>query len=191
MRSSTPVQKCIAPSSQTAINGVTCGRPSGRTVDSQNIPACSRVRSASAHGVGDAFSLLNRWSSTVSGCSVDMFVSCRFMRPGETIICPGSILDRPVTLSWCSSPPDRPPPTVVQMHLLDTVPADAKMQTNRVYSCILQRRCLLRDCSFAGGTGERASSATIDRHIQRGRAATTRTDPPRARDRALRPCYEG
>jgi hypothetical protein len=52
LRSSGPVANQIAPACQTAISGVTCGRPSGRTVDSQKVSAARSCSSPSAHGVG-------------------------------------------------------------------------------------------------------------------------------------------
>ena len=45
-----PVQKYSVPLSQIAGSGVTCGRPSLRTVDSQNISDSARTLTTSAHG---------------------------------------------------------------------------------------------------------------------------------------------
>jgi hypothetical protein len=53
-----PVEKYRDPRSHTATSGVTWGRPSGRTVDTQNTPDRSRARRAVAHGVAVAFGLL-------------------------------------------------------------------------------------------------------------------------------------
>lgn len=50
LRSSGPVQKCNASSDQSPISGVTCGRPSGRAVDSQNTSARVSTATASDHG---------------------------------------------------------------------------------------------------------------------------------------------
>lgn len=49
--SSAPVEKYSTPSCQAASTGVTCSRPSGRTVDTQKISADSSCRRASAHSV--------------------------------------------------------------------------------------------------------------------------------------------
>jgi hypothetical protein len=53
-----PLLKYNAPSIQTATTGVTCGRPSARTVDTQNSPARSRRATASGQGAAWAFSSL-------------------------------------------------------------------------------------------------------------------------------------
>ena len=67
LRSSGPVQKYNAPSSQAPRSGVTCGRPFGRTVEIQYTSAPSRRSRPSAHGAGVAPSLLNRGSRSVVG----------------------------------------------------------------------------------------------------------------------------
>lgn len=58
LRSAGPVQKYIASSCHTANSGVTWGRPSGRTVESQNTSAPSMFRRPSAQSVGFAPGLL-------------------------------------------------------------------------------------------------------------------------------------
>src|SRR5690606_38886541 len=63
--SSGPVQKWTAPSSHTATSGVTCGRPSARTVVSQDTPALRRTATASSQVVAVASGSLNRGSSLV------------------------------------------------------------------------------------------------------------------------------
>lgn len=50
LRSDGPVQKCSAPCDQTPISGVTWGRPSGRTVESQYSFALSSSATASVQG---------------------------------------------------------------------------------------------------------------------------------------------
>ena len=71
-----PAQKCNAPSSQTVGSGVTCGRPSPRTVESQNISDLSRMFSTSAHGNGPApGSLKSPLNSTVGSLIKVPFVS--------------------------------------------------------------------------------------------------------------------
>src|SRR5690606_11878667 len=60
-----PVQKWTAPSSHTATSGVTCGRPSARTVVSQDTPARRRTATASSQVVAVASGSLNRGSSLV------------------------------------------------------------------------------------------------------------------------------
>ena len=57
LRSSGPVQKCSAPSDHTASSGVTCGRPSGRTVEIQNSSAFGEHRPVSDQGSAVAPSL--------------------------------------------------------------------------------------------------------------------------------------
>ena len=64
--SSSPVVKCIAPSNQTPISGVTCGRPSVRTVVIQYSSARSSARVVSSQLVAVAFGSLNRLSSLAS-----------------------------------------------------------------------------------------------------------------------------
>ncbi len=54
-----PAQKCSIPSAQIAGSGVTCGRPSRRTVDSQNISEADSARATSAHGGAVAPGWLN------------------------------------------------------------------------------------------------------------------------------------
>src|SRR4051795_8286652 len=67
LRSSAPVQKYSAPSSQTEISGVTCGRPSGRTVEIQNTSESCNRPSASDHPLAPAPALLKRESSSPRG----------------------------------------------------------------------------------------------------------------------------
>jgi hypothetical protein len=54
LRSCGPVVNQIASPCQTAISGVTCGRPSGRTVDSQKVSAATTCSRPTSHGVGVA-----------------------------------------------------------------------------------------------------------------------------------------
>ena len=72
LRSSVPMQKYIASSCHTANRGVTCGRPSGRTVESQNTSASSMCRRPSAQSVGVASGLLNPAWSSPTGISAAM-----------------------------------------------------------------------------------------------------------------------
>lgn len=58
LRSSGPVQKCSAPSDQTAGSGVTWGRPSGRTVEIQNSSASMSSAFASDQEAAVAFGSL-------------------------------------------------------------------------------------------------------------------------------------
>lgn len=58
LRSSGPVQKCSAPSDHTVGRGVTCGRPSGRTVEIQNSSDSASSASASDQGRAVAVSSL-------------------------------------------------------------------------------------------------------------------------------------
>src|SRR5207248_10839914 len=51
-------------------NGVTCGRPSDRTVEIQNNSAPSMVCSTRSQGVADAFGSLKRASSSAAGIAV-------------------------------------------------------------------------------------------------------------------------
>ena len=60
-----PVLKCSARSSQIATSGVTCGRPSRRTVAIENSCASRSTRSVSPQGVGSAPGSLKRSSSSV------------------------------------------------------------------------------------------------------------------------------
>jgi hypothetical protein len=62
-----PVQKWSLPSSQTAGSGATCGRPSRRTVDSQNISDLVNTSSTSAHGRAVAPGSLNSSYSCAVG----------------------------------------------------------------------------------------------------------------------------
>src|SRR5664280_2220130 len=78
LRSSGPVQKYIAPSTQTPSSGVTCGRPSGRTLDSQYNSAPANVARAWDHSVGSAFGLLKAVSSVTGSCSAMLL--CRSSR---------------------------------------------------------------------------------------------------------------
>src|SRR5438093_12624316 len=66
-RSSAPVLKYSASSSQAAISGLRWGCPSGRTVDSQYISARWRCPRASAQSTGFASGLLYRSSSSAAG----------------------------------------------------------------------------------------------------------------------------
>jgi hypothetical protein len=61
------VQKYSAPSSQIAGSGVTCGRPSRRTVDSQNISDFDSTPATSAQGGATAPGSLNPSFSSVAG----------------------------------------------------------------------------------------------------------------------------
>src|SRR5215211_4630057 len=80
LRSVRPVVKYRTSSNQTAAIGVTCGRPSGRTVDSQYTFAVARISRASSHGVAVALSLLNCGSSSVKG---SLSVIARLLLPGR------------------------------------------------------------------------------------------------------------
>src|SRR6516165_7064368 len=81
-----PAQKCSVPSSQIAGSGVTCGRPSRRTVDSQNIsvsdstPATSvQVRAAAPGSLNPSFSSA---VGSVSGIGALLYRgSCACTRP--------------------------------------------------------------------------------------------------------------
>ena len=79
--SSAPVAKWIASSSHTAMSGVTCGRPSARTVETQNSSARSRAARVSSQPVATASSSLNRVSSSVTGCCVSSPFRSRTGRP--------------------------------------------------------------------------------------------------------------
>src|ERR1700736_5256205 len=72
-RSSARVQKYIAPSSQIPSNGVTCGRPSGRTDDSQYTSASSSTLRPCVHSVGTAPSLLKPAKVVVGSRSITRF----------------------------------------------------------------------------------------------------------------------
>ena len=61
------MQKYTAASSAMPISGVTCGRPSARTVVSQYSSACSSTCAASRHGVGPASGSLKRLSIAAVG----------------------------------------------------------------------------------------------------------------------------
>jgi hypothetical protein len=65
-----PVQMCRAPSAQIAGIGVTCGLPSPRTVDSQNIVAPVSTRSTSDQDVAAASGELNAALSSPIGSGV-------------------------------------------------------------------------------------------------------------------------
>jgi hypothetical protein len=86
-RSSAPVQKYIAPSSQIPSSGVTCGRPSVRTDDSQYNSASSSNFRPCVHSVGAAPSLLNPAKVVVGSRSIT-----RFLLPPEHSCC--SVLDQ-------------------------------------------------------------------------------------------------
>ena len=62
-----PVQKCSASSSQTATSGVECGRPSARTVVTQNSSAFSITCCVAGHATASAPGSLKRSSSEVFG----------------------------------------------------------------------------------------------------------------------------
>ena len=61
------LQKWMVPSYQTATTGVTCGRPSLRTVESQKRSAVSRTRRVCSHDVTTPSGSLYRMSSVVMG----------------------------------------------------------------------------------------------------------------------------
>src|SRR3954468_22652932 len=61
----------MASSSQTATSGVTCGRPSARTVEIQNSSASSSARRVFSQSVATASWSLNRVSSSVTGCFIN------------------------------------------------------------------------------------------------------------------------
>src|SRR6266568_982227 len=61
----------MASSSHTATSGVTCGRPSARTVQIQNSSAVSSSRRVWSHPVATASWSLNRASSSVTGSRID------------------------------------------------------------------------------------------------------------------------
>src|ERR1019366_9038696 len=106
LRSSGPVQKYIASSCHTANRGVTCGRPSGRTVESQNTSASLMCRRPSAQSVAVAPGLLNPAWSSAAGISTAM--SIPFV---ENV---GLSLIDPVTTRshrWTHSPACREPVT--------------------------------------------------------------------------------
>src|SRR5262249_1090827 len=65
--SSAPVLNQMAPSTQTATTGVTCGRPSARTVETQNSSAAWRIRQVSAHSTATAAGSLYTLSKVVTG----------------------------------------------------------------------------------------------------------------------------
>src|SRR5262249_14133441 len=75
-----PVQKWIAPSSQTATSGVTGGRSSARTVVIQNSSAVSSTRRVSSHLVATASASLNRGSSSVTGAFIKALLSISTVR---------------------------------------------------------------------------------------------------------------
>ena len=77
--SSGPVQKYKASSSQRANRGVMCGRPSGRTVVTQNSSAPSSRFRASDHGVAVAPLSPYRGSSSVTGSLPAKALSFRFV----------------------------------------------------------------------------------------------------------------
>lgn len=54
-----------------AVSGVTCGRPSARTLVIQQSSAVAMARSVSAHGVAVAVGSLERGSSEVAGAPAD------------------------------------------------------------------------------------------------------------------------
>src|SRR5690242_7231792 len=78
-----------------AISGVTCGRPSGRTVVSQYISACSSRSRALAHAIAVAPGLLNCGCNSATGSfsAIASLLSpdhrCRVAAPSV-----GSIVDR-------------------------------------------------------------------------------------------------
>jgi hypothetical protein len=77
----------------TASSGVTCGRPSGRTVETQNTSASSMHRRPSAQPVGVAPGLLKPASSSVTGTSAAM--SSPFV---ENVGLPISSISRPPSI---------------------------------------------------------------------------------------------
>ena len=75
------MQKYSAPSSQIPSSGVTCGRPSGRTVDSQYTSASRSSLRPVPHSVGIASWLLKALSSvTGSGSVIRVSQVCGFDR---------------------------------------------------------------------------------------------------------------
>ena len=60
----------MAPSAQAATTGVTCGRPSARTVEIQNSSAPSSALRVSSHPVAVAAGSLYRSSSLVTGVDI-------------------------------------------------------------------------------------------------------------------------
>src|SRR5262245_21876892 len=77
-----PVQKCRASSSQTATSGVTCGRPSARTVQIQNSSADVMARSVSLHSETAASGSLNRGSISVTGVLIALLSLFASSLPG-------------------------------------------------------------------------------------------------------------
>src|ERR1700758_3247799 len=93
-----PAQKYSAPSSQIAGNGVTCGRPSRRTVDSQNISDPDSTPATSAQGGATAPGSLNPSFNSMIGsisgiivllCSARSFSVGRRRAGEEFIAIPG------------------------------------------------------------------------------------------------------
>src|SRR3954453_1186374 len=72
----------MASSSQTATSGVTCGRPSARTVEIQNSSASSSARRVSSQLVATASWSLNRVSSSVTGCFIGVSFRSGSQGPG-------------------------------------------------------------------------------------------------------------
>src|SRR5207248_7987088 len=70
LRSSGPVVNQMHSPCHTAISGVTCGLPSGRTVESQNVSASMTCLSPTAHGVGVASGWLKPWISAVTSAGI-------------------------------------------------------------------------------------------------------------------------
>ena len=64
-----PSRGAAAPSRHTPSSGVTCGRPSGRTVDNQYSSASSSSRRPRSQAVGPASGLLNELNSVTGSCA--------------------------------------------------------------------------------------------------------------------------
>ena len=86
--SSDPVQKWSAPSSQIVGSGVTCGRPSRRTVDSQNISDSASTETTSDQGRAVASGALKSSDNSAIGSWSDIdaplgFPTQGFVRNGD------------------------------------------------------------------------------------------------------------
>lgn len=76
-----PVVKQTTPSVQTATTGVTCGRPSARTIEIQNSSAAWRIRQVSSHSTATAAGSLYWWSKVVTGVFISALIighGCRW-----------------------------------------------------------------------------------------------------------------
>jgi hypothetical protein len=65
-----PVENQMAPAAHAATTGVTCGRPSARTVETQNSSACFSALRVSSRPVAVAAGSLYRSSNVVTGVDI-------------------------------------------------------------------------------------------------------------------------